>query len=67
MMQGGAPLVAIGSAPSLRLPKRLFFRLGTTTHSASQTSRWRPVSSLPMATRPRIEVDGPDMPVGDSW
>ena len=34
---------------------------------ASQTSRRRPVSSLPMATCPRIEVDGPDTPVGDSW
>jgi hypothetical protein len=32
----------------------------------SQTSR-RPVSSLPMATCPRIEVDGADTPVGDSW
>src|ERR1035441_309545 len=67
MMQGSAPLGAIGSAPSLRLPKRFFCRLGTTMPSTSQTSRRRPVSSLPMATCPRIEVDGPDTPVGDSW
>jgi len=67
MMQGSAPLGAIGSAPSLRLPKRFFYRLGTTMPSTSQTSRRRPVSSLPMATCPRIEVDGPDTPVGDSW
>ncbi len=57
-MPGSAPLGAIGSAPSLRLPERFFCRLGTTTHSASQTSRRRPVSSLPVATCPRIEVHG---------
>jgi len=68
MMQESAPLGTIGSTPRLRLPERFFFRLGTTTPTASQTSRWRPVSSLPMATCPRIEVDGADnTPVGDSW
>jgi len=67
MMQGSAPLGAIGWAPSLRLLERFFFCLGTTMPSTSQTSRRRPVSSLPMATCPRIEVDGPDMPAEDSW
>ena len=68
MMRGSAPLGAIGSAPSLRLPKRYFFRLGTTMPSTSQTSRRRPGSSLPIATCPRIEADGADLPsAGDSW
>jgi hypothetical protein len=67
MVQGSAPLGAIGSAPSLRLPVRFFFRLGTTTPTASQTSCRRLISSLPMASCPRIEVDGADGPVGDSW
>jgi hypothetical protein len=67
MVQGSAPLGASGSAPSLRLPERFFFFLGTTTPTASQTSRRRPVSPLPMATCPRIEVDGADVPAGDSW
>ena len=67
MMQGSAPLGAIGSAPRLRLPKRFFVCLGTTMLSRSQTSRRRTVSSLPMATCPRIEVDGPGMPAEDIW
>ena len=67
MVQRSAPLGAVGSAPSLRLPKRFFFRLGITMPSTSQTSRQRPISFLPMATCPRLEVDGPDTPVGDSW
>jgi len=67
MMHGSAPLGAIGSAPSLRLPARFSFRLGTTMPSTSQTSRWRPISPLSMATSPRIKVEGADVPVGDSW
>jgi hypothetical protein len=67
MMQESAPLGTLGSTPSLRLPERFFCRLGTTMPSTSQTSRRRPVSSLPMATCPRIGVDGPDMPARDSW
>jgi hypothetical protein len=63
MIQGSAPLGAIGSAPSLRLPRRFFCRLPST----SQTSRRRPVLSLPMATCPRIDVDGAHVPAVDSW
>jgi hypothetical protein len=57
---------AIGSTPSLRLPERFFICLGTTMLSTSQAGRRRPVSSLPLVTRPRIEVDEANVPAEDS-
>jgi hypothetical protein len=45
----------------LRLPR------GNDALDIPDESAGRPVSSLPMATSPRIEIAGPDMPAGDTW